>query len=414
MPTLQITDVVPRVQYNALGGQTAYTVPFVFFVPTDLAVYVTPSGATPNDFLQILTYNTQYTVTQNTNFTGTVTLNTPSNTNDTVTIVRAQPDQRLNYYLQGAQFTADEVNTDFEQDVLMIQQNKMYDINVGVHYNLSANPLLPNINGTQDTILPVLQANEIWIKDPTNNFITTTTVTQVGSTIALSFTITITQPNHGFNVGDVVYFNGVIYVLAMADTVGDAEVIGIVTGVINTNTFQLTFGGLITALTGLTPGGVYFLSDVTPGLLTLTPPSTIGHIEKPLLIAVSSTNGYFYNWRGKVIPAPGGFSSWTRIGASQAFTPNMGFITTSGALVTLTLPATANVGDTFRVTALGVGGWSIAQNAGQLCSLGTLDSTLGVGGSMSSTQIGDSIELVCVQANEIFQAVSSVGNIAIV
>lgn len=225
---------------------------------------------------------------------------------------------------------------------------------------------------------------------------------------------TITQPNHGFVVNNVVYFNGLLYALALADTPVDAEVIGIVVQVIDINTFVICTNGRISTLVGATPGGVYFLSDITPGLLTLTAPVAVNHIEKPLVIADSASTGFFFNWRGKVIPAAGGFSAWTRISASQAFTANMGFITTGGALVTLTLPATANVGDTFRVTALGAGGWSIAQNAGQLCSLGTFDSTLGVGGSMSSTQIGDSIELVCVQANQIFQAVSSVGNIAIV
>ena len=161
----------PRVQYTATASQTVFTVPFVFFVTTDISVFQTPAGTAANDFTQILIINTNYTVSQNGNYTGTVTLNVGASVGDIITIVRTMPDQRLNYYINGGAFTAVAVNTDFESQVLMIQQNKMYDQEVAPHYNLSAEPLQANINGGQDEILPVLAADELWIKDASNNFI---------------------------------------------------------------------------------------------------------------------------------------------------------------------------------------------------------------------------------------------------
>jgi hypothetical protein len=114
----------------------------------------------------------------------------------------------------------------------------------------------------------------------------------------------ITQSTHGFSVGDVLYHNGTIYALADADTEATAEVVGIVSAVADTNTFTLLYSGYISGLSGLTAGTVYFLS-ATAGDLTATEPSAAGQISKPLLIADSTTSGYFFNMRGMEIEASG-------------------------------------------------------------------------------------------------------------
>ena len=74
---------------------------------------------------------------------------------------------------------------------------------------------------------------------------------------------------------------------------------------------------------------------------------------------------------------------------------------------TLTLPATADLGQIVRVTGWGAGGWTIAQNAGQQILVGNIASTLGVGGSVSSTNRYDGIELVCTDINMTWQTVVS-------
>ena len=84
--------------------------------------------------------------------------------------------------------------------------------------------------------------------------------------------------------------------------------------------------------------------------------------------------------------------------------------------VVLLLPATATLGDTFRVMGYGTAGWQITQNANQKIYLGITTTTPGVGGSLASTQNHDSIELTCIVsgASTEWQASSVIGNITVV
>lgn len=113
----------------------------------------------------------------------------------------------------------------------------------------------------------------------------------------------VTQTAHGFAVGNVLRIqnSATTYLKAQANTAANAEVVGIVSAVVDANTFTLISFGLITGLSGLTKGTVYFLSDITAGLLTATEPTPDGtKVSKPLLVANGTTSGYFVNHRGVV------------------------------------------------------------------------------------------------------------------
>ena len=116
----------------------------------------------------------------------------------------------------------------------------------------------------------------------------------------------VSQTMHGFALGDVVRWDTGTskFIKAQADSASNAEVVGIVGNIIDLDTFGLVMSGKVDSLTGLVAGNVYFLDDVTPGLLTATAPTAVGHINKPLLIAIDATTGYFYNWRGIEIGSP--------------------------------------------------------------------------------------------------------------
>jgi hypothetical protein len=106
--------------------------------------------------------------------------------------------------------------------------------------------------------------------------------------------------------------------------------------------------------------------------------------------------------------------SWNEVtGTSASMAVDSGYIANNAGLVTLTLPSTASIGDHVRVTGKGSGGWRIAQNAGQTIYFGTSSSTTGVGGRLDSTETRDSVELVCVTANNDWNVLSSVGNITV-
>lgn len=180
MPSLAITNALPYAQYNASQGATTFTVPFVFFGASlqylmPLLVYLTPNGQQPNDTTDLLRAPNQYSVFNDPiTWKGTVTLVTPANSGDIITIIRDMDNQRLNYYITGGGLTANALNTDAESQVLFVQQNTYRTHYKTPHYQDCQWVMNPN-----DTVLPILGANQTWVKDPTNSFITTTTVVPV-------------------------------------------------------------------------------------------------------------------------------------------------------------------------------------------------------------------------------------------
>lgn len=115
------------------------------------------------------------------------------------------------------------------------------------------------------------------------------------------------------------------------------------------------------------------------------------------------------------ITAQGGGIDWEEVTeTSQAAAVNTGYITNNAGLVTITIPDTAAVGDVIRVVGKGAGLFSIAQNASEIIHFGNLDTTTGVGGSITATHRRDSIELVCSVANTEWTVISSIGNFTVV
>lgn len=86
----------------------------------------------------------------------------------------------------------------------------------------------------------------------------------------------------------------------------------------------------------------------------------------------------------------------------------------NGSLVIFTMPATSIAGDIIRVGYMGVGGWKIEQPAGVSIQLGNQKTTVGVAGSLQSTDVGDCIQLMCQIANTEWIATSVIGNITVV
>jgi len=113
----------------------------------------------------------------------------------------------------------------------------------------------------------------------------------------------IAQVGHSFVLGDVLYLNGSTYVKASAAADNTAEVVGIVSRVIDADNFEMTLSGEVAGLSGLTPGAVYFLSATTAGALTTTEPSVVGQVSLPVGVASSATSLYVAPKRGVVVGA---------------------------------------------------------------------------------------------------------------
>lgn len=109
-------------------------------------------------------------------------------------------------------------------------------------------------------------------------------------------------------------------------------------------------------------------------------------------------------------------SNWVDVITSpKPLLANFNYVTDNGAsIVNFTLPATAAFGTMIQVSGKSSGGWSIAQNAGQSINFGSISTTVGVGGSLASTNQYDYVRLLCVTANTTWNVTGSMGNITIV
>ncbi len=141
-----------------------------------------------------------------------------------------------------------------------------------------------------------------------------------------------------------------------------------------------------------------FLGPLTNGQLLI---GSTGANPVPANL-IAGTNVSISNGAGGItISATGlGGFSWTSVtGTSQLMVANNGYIANNGGLVTLTLPVTSNVGDEIDILGKGAGGWLIAQQPGQTIVLGSSTTTVGVAGSLASTNAKDSLYMICTVAN---------------
>jgi len=103
---------------------------------------------------------------------------------------------------------------------------------------------------------------------------------------------TVTQTAHGFTVGQVLTYTGTTYALLQANAIDPSIPAGIVSNVIDANDFTLLTNGYITGLSGLTPGFMFYVSDITPGALIISPPTAYTSATIPVLFADSTTSGF--------------------------------------------------------------------------------------------------------------------------
>ncbi len=106
--------------------------------------------------------------------------------------------------------------------------------------------------------------------------------------------------------------------------------------------------------------------------------------------------------------------TWVDVtGITQAMVINTGYVADNSGQVTLTLPATCAFGKVIAVVGRGAGGWKIAQNSGQQIICGPNATTVGITGSVTSTNNRDAIFLLCTSANTEFTRTFFDGNLTL-
>lgn len=107
----------------------------------------------------------------------------------------------------------------------------------------------------------------------------------------------VTQNSHGFTLGQVIRLTPGGYFLSQSNTRANAQVLGIVSKVIDSSHFVVCLQGYLSFFQGLTPGIIYFLSDTQAGQLTTIEPTNPTSYSYPLFIAETATTGYFFKER---------------------------------------------------------------------------------------------------------------------
>ncbi len=178
-------------------------------------------------------------------------------------------------------------------------------------------------------------------------------------------------------------------------------------------------GGLAGTVGQMLQGGT------KPAFSTATYPATVATgdvLYASTTNVVSSlaagTNGYVLTM-GASVPAwaaaSGGGITFSIITADQTAVVNTGYICNKASALLLALPTTAAVGVIIECTGMNTAlGWKITQAASQKIYFGTSTTTAGTGGYIQSSNIRDSVRLVCIVANLEFNVISSMGNVTIV
>lgn len=193
MSQVVIGDILPYTQATAILNQVIFMTNWTADDESDVVVYVTPVGDDPDDETQILSYPSQYSVA----FIGAseevqVTLVTPSDAGDIVTITRQTPADRMNLYT-NTNFLPSMLNNDFGILTLVDQQAQLVDQLIGPRYNYSA-VIAPNLSfPNANIILPILGANQTWVKNPADTAIIVYDLPQNGIAPADATYVTITD-----------------------------------------------------------------------------------------------------------------------------------------------------------------------------------------------------------------------------
>lgn len=110
------------------------------------------------------------------------------------------------------------------------------------------------------------------------------------------------------------------------------------------------------------------------------------------------------------IAATGGGVAWAGIaGTTQNAAVNSGYVVQNAAQTTITLPATAAIGDEVLIRGLGAGGWILTANTGQTIKAGS--QTTSSAGTLTSSEQYDNIDVTCIVANTTW-SISAMGPIS--
>lgn len=173
-----------------------------------------------------------------------------------------------------------------------------------------------------------------------------------------------------------------------------------------TTASQLLYSSSTNVIAGLATANSAVLVTTSAGVPVFSSTMTNGQLiigstgATPTASTLTAGNGISIgnSAAGITIASTGSGMSWTTIsGTTQAAAVDSGYIVGNAGQTTITLPATAAIGSSVSVRGLGAGGWILAANSGQTIKF--ITATTSSGGSFSSAEQYDSINVTCIVAN---------------
>lgn len=179
-----------RDQYIATNLQTIFAYTFEISDQDNIQVYQRASGATPDDIADILILGVDYTVTGvGVNTGGTIVLVNGATTGDIISLQGDAPPVRSTTFTPGGVIQAANLNTEFDDEILI------YQTILGVQNFLVPKYPKSAIVDDVDLVLPVLAANQLWamngdrtaiVAQDITSIISGGTVTQVNTGLGLT------------------------------------------------------------------------------------------------------------------------------------------------------------------------------------------------------------------------------------
>lgn len=139
-------------------------------------------------------------------------------------------------------------------------------------------------------------------------------------------------------------------------------------------------------------------------------PAAIGTVGQTLRVNSGATALEYYTPAASLVRLP--FTAVTA--TTQVAVADNAYSANNAARVVFTLPATCPAGAELEFVAQGVGGFGIAQLAGQSIRFGTAVTTAGVAGKIESTSQYDSVRIKCLVADTTYHVACAVGNLDVV
>lgn len=147
-----------RDQYSATNGQTIFNYTFEISDQDNIQVYQRAEDAAPDDTADLLALGVDYTVTGvGVNTGGTIVLTVGATLNDIVTLQGNAPPVRSTTFTPGGVIQAANLNTEFDDEILIYQT-----LLARMNFLIPAYPKSAVVNDF-DLVLPILGAEQTWV-----------------------------------------------------------------------------------------------------------------------------------------------------------------------------------------------------------------------------------------------------------